>query len=119
MFELLEQAISVIKYKLDEKKINSIPIPPEGSSIHFSDSIRLRQILINLLSNAAKFTSNREIEIKVELVKIESHSNERILRFSVRDTGIGISKENQWKIFNAFSQGIHRPLANMVELVWA
>lgn len=105
LFELLEQAISVIKYKLDEKKINSIlTISPEIPQFIFSDSIRLRQILINLLSNSAKFTSKGEIEIKVELVKIESHLNERILRFSVRDTGIGISKENQWKIFNAFSQ---------------
>ena len=67
-----------------------------------ADFLRLRQILINLVSNAVKFTEKGSITIRVELPKAnESHSN---LRFSVIDTGIGISKDKQAAIFESFTQ---------------
>jgi signal transduction histidine kinase len=66
------------------------------------DPIRLRQILINLLSNAIKFTEKGEIEIKISCQKFDDETVEFL--FSVKDTGIGISKENQQKIFEAFTQ---------------
>jgi len=66
------------------------------------DPVRLRQVLINLVSNAMKFTNKGEVFIKV---KIAAHENERlILQFSIRDTGIGIPEDKLNKLFKAFSQ---------------
>jgi signal transduction histidine kinase/DNA-binding response OmpR family regulator len=66
------------------------------------DSLRLRQILINLVSNALKFTNKGEVFIAVKIV---SQKNENlVLKFDVRDTGIGIPGDKLEKIFNAFSQ---------------
>jgi signal transduction histidine kinase/ligand-binding sensor domain-containing protein/DNA-binding response OmpR family regulator len=67
------------------------------------DSMRLRQVLINLLGNAMKFTHFGEIFLGVNLVK-QLNDNEIELGFEVRDTGIGIPKEKLAKLFEAFSQ---------------
>ncbi len=66
------------------------------------DRLRIRQILNNLLSNAIKFTLQGKIEIKAEL--IEHRDDADVVRFTVADTGIGISPENQQNLFQAFSQ---------------
>ncbi len=66
------------------------------------DAGRLRQILVNLAGNAIKFTERGEVSVMVELVSL-TESNTR-LRFSVRDTGIGIPPDKQRLIFEAFSQ---------------
>ena len=66
------------------------------------DAGRLRQILVNLAGNAIKFTERGEVSVTVELVSL-TESNTR-LRFSVRDTGIGIPPDKQRLIFDAFSQ---------------
>ncbi|MBU2713590.1 response regulator [Zooshikella harenae] len=65
------------------------------------DELRLQQILINLTSNAIKFTDKGEVILKVELLE---KNNDVVLKFSVIDTGIGISQENLKQIFNDFSQ---------------
>ncbi|MEX0884723.1 MAG: response regulator, partial [Cyclobacteriaceae bacterium] len=70
--------------------------------IHIDD-VRLKQILINLLGNAVKFTNKGEIELKIK--KLENKPESRsLLRFEVKDTGIGISEDKQRKIFDAFAQ---------------
>jgi CheY-like chemotaxis protein/anti-sigma regulatory factor (Ser/Thr protein kinase) len=66
------------------------------------DITRLRQILVNLVGNALKFTEKGEIELTVHLVAFEADKAE--LRFAVRDTGIGISKEAQQRLFQSFTQ---------------
>jgi hypothetical protein len=71
----------------------------------FVDPLRLRQILNNFVSNALKFTSKGAIEVKAEL--IQRGDGEDKVRFSVKDTGIGISAENQQRLFQPFS---HPPL---------
>ncbi|MEM1136817.1 MAG: response regulator, partial [Bacteroidota bacterium] len=69
----------------------------------FADELRLKQVLVNLLSNAIKFTNKGTIQIKISLIKTYKDSRVQ-LRFSVKDRGIGISAENQQKIFEAFTQ---------------
>lgn len=77
-------------------------IPPDVPENLIGDPHRLGQILTNLVSNAFKFTERGEIEVRVALLeKIESQVK---LEFSVRDTGIGLSVEQQKRIFEDFSQ---------------
>jgi PAS domain S-box-containing protein len=67
-----------------------------------ADAIRIRQVIINLLSNAAKFTDEGDIVVEVGLKPGSSGRNE--MRISVTDTGPGISKQDQTKLFQPFSQ---------------
>jgi signal transduction histidine kinase len=66
------------------------------------DELRVRQILINLVFNAVKFTEEGEVEIGVTVSKKTPAVTE--LRFTVRDTGIGISEDQQQKLFSPFEQ---------------
>jgi two-component system sensor histidine kinase/response regulator len=66
------------------------------------DSARLRQIIVNLVSNAIKFTDNGEVVLKAEIESREQ--DEHTIRFTVSDTGIGIPHEKQQSIFSAFTQ---------------
>lgn len=66
------------------------------------DTVRLRQILMNLAGNAIKFTESGKVVIAAEVPDPENAPN--TVRFRVSDTGIGISKENQKKLFEAFAQ---------------
>jgi two-component system, chemotaxis family, CheB/CheR fusion protein len=68
----------------------------------YSDSKRLRQILINLIGNAIKFTPSGSVRLIVQQVEIDGRPK---IEFKVIDTGIGISEEQQKKLFQAFSQG--------------
>ncbi|MBU2710973.1 hybrid sensor histidine kinase/response regulator [Zooshikella harenae] len=70
------------------------------------DPLRLSQILINLTSNAIKFTENGQILVLVKCLKFEGDSNQIAwLQFEIKDTGIGISEEHQQRLFEAFNQG--------------
>jgi signal transduction histidine kinase len=77
-------------------------ISDDVPSVFFGDPLRLRQVLLNLLDNAIKFTSSGGIRLSIVEDGIEG--NNSILHFSVRDTGIGIPAEKQQTIFEAFSQ---------------
>ena len=72
------------------------------SSAHIVDALRLSQVLNNFVSNAIKFTQRGEIELRAELLE-QLESGERI-RFSVRDTGIGIAKDVQQRLFQRYRQ---------------
>ena len=77
-------------------------IHPDVPAAVNGDPVRLRQVLVNLIGNALKFTERGEIQIDVQM---EGQNAEGIiLRFGVRDTGIGIPLDRQDKIFGAFSQ---------------
>ena len=75
---------------------------PEGMEFLRGDALRLEQILVNLTSNALKFTERGSVKVSVEK-GIDKQGREQ-LRFSVCDTGSGIAKDKQAEIFNAFSQ---------------
>ncbi|MEZ6047065.1 MAG: response regulator [Planctomycetaceae bacterium] len=77
-------------------------IRPNVPDVVLGDPHRLRQILINLVGNAIKFTSRGEVLLKVEL--LEETSEDCLLQFSVKDTGIGIAPDKLDHIFNVFEQ---------------
>ena len=77
-------------------------IDPAVPDILLGDSVRLGQIIVNLVGNAIKFTSRGEIEVDVR--RESDAAGAAQLHFSVRDTGIGIPPEQQEKIFDSFSQ---------------
>lgn len=100
---LIEETADIVKYHASKKGIEFlVRTPPQTPTFIWTDPVRLKQILVNLLSNALKFTSSGEIELSLELLAAET--NEARIQFAVRDTGIGISKENQGKLFKVFSQ---------------
>jgi two-component system sensor histidine kinase/response regulator len=76
-----------------------LPDVPDGLQ---GDPTRIRQIVVNLLGNAIKFTSRGEVVIQVEIQ--DESQDETVLHFTVRDTGIGIPLEKQELIFEAFTQ---------------
>jgi signal transduction histidine kinase/CheY-like chemotaxis protein/CHASE3 domain sensor protein len=103
LYEMLSQVINVILYQSQKKNIELLlNIEPGLPKTLLIDESRLKQILINLLGNAVKFTEKGEIELKVEKLRMDNENV--VLRFSVRDTGIGIPVEKQKYIFNAFTQ---------------
>lgn len=101
--ELLGQVVNIILYQAQKKGLELLlNIQPEIPELVWMDSTHTRQVLINLLGNALKFTELGEIELKVE--QIAKNDSTVKLRFTVRDTGIGIPKDKQQRIFDAFTQ---------------
>jgi two-component system sensor histidine kinase/response regulator len=99
----VEESLAVFSQEVRAKGLEAVfLIAPGVPQDLIGDPLRLRQILINLLGNAVKFTSKGEIVINVE-VREKSDQEYRLL-FSVADTGIGISAEGQIKLFEAFQQ---------------
>jgi signal transduction histidine kinase len=77
-------------------------VEPNVPPVLYGDDMRLEQVLINLAGNAIKFSQDGEILIRVQL--IERGTDDALLKFSVRDKGIGIAPENQTHIFDSFTQ---------------
>jgi PAS domain S-box-containing protein len=103
LYELLEQSIDIIKYTAAKKNLEVLlDIVPEMPRFALVDPIRLKQILANLLSNSVKFTETGEIELKVKFEQRDEGQGD--IRFSIRDTGIGINEKQKKKIFKAFTQ---------------
>jgi signal transduction histidine kinase/DNA-binding response OmpR family regulator len=100
----LRQVVNVINFRIDEKHQKfSVHIDRSIPHTLIGDEQRLAQVITNLLGNAVKFTpENGSISLAVRLVdKVNDHCT---LQFSVRDTGIGISPEQQKKLFRSFEQ---------------
>lgn len=99
MFKVIESAINLIEFKADEKNLDLIvDYDSKMGRVFYGDSLRIAQVLTNLLSNAVKFT--QEGEININIFKVSKHK----FRFEVSDTGIGLTKEQQAKLFESFSQ---------------
>ena len=78
--------------------------PPDAHAIYRGDPDRLRQVLTNLIGNALKFTQRGEVGVRVIADAGTAPDGRRLLRFEIRDTGIGIKPEHQAKIFDSFAQ---------------
>lgn len=103
LYSIIDEIADIFSQHIDKNHLEMITfidsaVPP----YIFGDSFHLRQILINLVSNAVKFTEKGEIVIRVELQNDDSDGT--ILLFSVTDTGIGIPKEQIKPIFEPFKQ---------------
>ncbi|MFZ2726698.1 MAG: ATP-binding protein [Methylococcaceae bacterium] len=70
----------------------------------YGDGVKLRQVLLNLLGNALKFTHQGQIILNVKLIKLNHKKDNCLLNFSICDTGVGIAKNELNKLFEAFSQ---------------
>ncbi|TRX36988.1 PAS domain S-box protein [Flavobacterium sp. ZT3R18] len=104
LYDLLHQVIDLFKHQANLKNIDlSLNIGDKVPQYIYADSIRFKQILVNLISNALKFTSFGYIRLDVDLVKM-SKKDKSTIRFSIKDSGIGIKQYNQKKIFNSFVQ---------------
>ncbi|TWU46109.1 Aerobic respiration control sensor protein ArcB [Rubripirellula tenax] len=101
--ELVNGVVRMLAVRVNEKSIEiTSHVTPETPRYVVADFVRLRQILINLVGNAIKFTAQGSVSLRVELVK--QNDRDVTLRFSVSDTGIGIPSEKLEVIFEEFEQ---------------
>jgi len=105
IIDICGRTVEMVKQAAHQKGLEILlNLPNAFDNYVIADGLRLRQILINLISNAVKFTHKGEIELRVkQLGKIDKTGKMRYL-FSLRDTGIGIAPQNLKKIFKAFGQ---------------
>ncbi len=103
IIEIVEQVCEMVKYQAIQKNLELLlNIQPNLPVYGIVDPIRIKQILVNLMSNAVKFTENGEVELRVKFEY--AGEGDGIYTFCVRDTGIGITQEEQKKLFRAFTQ---------------
>jgi len=102
---LVEQVEQVLAVQARQKGLEFVTrVEPDLPRSFVGDPGRLRQILLNLLGNAVKFTDQGEVILRAEEVPDSRSDGSRRLRFSVRDTGIGIALGEQDKVFEIFHQ---------------
>jgi PAS domain S-box-containing protein len=100
--DLIEKTVGILALRAKQKNLGlNFVISPLVPKIIMADAVRLRQVLINLTSNAIKFTEKGGITVRVEKDPASPELNR--LRFSVSDTGIGISPDRREIIFEKFS----------------
>ena len=103
LINLVESASDIIKIHASKKNIELLlNIQPDTPRYAVVDPVRLKQILVNLLNNAVKFTPFGEVELGLTFEKI--NDTKGYFTFVVRDTGIGINEMESKKLFKAFSQ---------------
>ena len=98
--DCIEATLKTLALRADEKGLELLcDISPDISEFVRGDSVRLGQILINLVGNAIKFTHKGEVAVKVQ-----SAGSDGLLHFTVSDTGVGVPPEKQQLIFDPFTQ---------------
>jgi len=101
--EVVDDVVEMLAESAHRKGLELVvQLEPDSHLAYHGDSGRLRQILINLLGNAIKFTTEGEVRLKVS--RTRNSGNQSELRFDVIDTGIGISPEARLRIFDSFVQ---------------
>ncbi|MFT3929781.1 MAG: cache domain-containing protein [Spongiibacteraceae bacterium] len=99
LYDLLESVSNIVRERVDAKALSyELDISPQVPANILIDEVKLRQILVNLLANAVKFTEHGGVTLRVSL------RDESMLQFQVQDTGIGIPPDRQRIIFEPFQQ---------------
>ena len=102
--EMLEQINTMVMSQCSEKGLDfECHIKGSIDNCYIGDVMKLKQVLVNILSNAIKFTDPPG-SVTLNIEKVNDYENQSTLRFSIKDTGIGISKEFLPKIFDSFTQ---------------
>jgi two-component system sensor histidine kinase/response regulator len=108
LFDIRQPAIEVLKIasaRLDDREIELVlDLGSDVPSAVYGDPARLRQVLLNLVSNALKFTEKGHVVVRVTRLAADSESSRAWLRFTVVDTGIGIPAEVRVRLFQKFTQ---------------
>jgi PAS domain S-box-containing protein len=101
--DAVEDAVKLFATRADAKRLElACHILPDVPDALVGDPGRLRQVLVNLVGNAIKFTEAGEVIVEVQAKSVTAAA--AVLEFTISDTGIGIAPEQQWKIFGAFVQ---------------
>ena len=101
--ECIEEALNLFAAEASKKDLTlAYTIDPNAPEIIMGDAQRLRQILINLLGNAIKFTNKGEVAVHVSSRRLEGNDYE--IHFTIKDTGIGIPENRMSQLFRSFSQ---------------
>ncbi len=101
--EMVEKVVNLLSVKMHQEKLEFVcEMSPELPDILIGDPLRIRQVLINLISNAIKFTEKGMVRLAIKLAdQVEEQVS---IDFSVQDTGIGIPKEKIGRLFQSFTQ---------------
>lgn len=103
LFEIAKSSLSEVKFKLQEKPIRLFyQCDPGVPQWIVGDGVRIKQLILNLIGNAIKFTEQGVIKILISC--LEKNEESVLLKIGVKDTGIGISRVMQQKIFERFVQ---------------
>jgi PAS domain S-box-containing protein len=103
LHKVLRNILDVTNIKVNEKRLNLyVKIDSQIPRYLIGDSHRITQVLLNLTNNAAKFTESGSITINLQLIELTDQATS--IRFAVKDTGIGISDEQQQSLFRSFQQ---------------
>ncbi|MEW5817181.1 MAG: ATP-binding protein, partial [Spirochaetota bacterium] len=107
LFESLDSVVQIMRHQVQKKGLSfNLEIHPGVPASIKGDPARIKQVVLNLVANAVKFTEQGGISVKVDLFNAWNSSNKNgpRLLFSVADTGIGIEPEKKTKIFDSFVQ---------------
>ena len=105
---IVENACGMLAHLALNKKVElTLFIDPEIPETVLGDPLRLRQVLVNIINNAIKFSSKQEKQgkVSVRVLLTESNPDQILVTFQITDNGIGMDKETQAKLFRSFSQG--------------
>ncbi len=103
--QLLEETLEALANQAHRKGLELIlNLPPDLNCIVYGDSERIRQVLINLIGNAIKFTSSGEVQLQVKLSDSSPEKGEYNIEFAILDTGAGIELDQQEHVFDSFTQ---------------
>ena len=103
MHEILEESVGIFASQVNSKNLTLELHCPYRRALFFSDPQLIKQVLVNLIGNAVKFT--RKGGISVSISEQQTEGQRRLMRFEVVDTGVGIPLEQQSAVFETFNQG--------------
>jgi PAS domain S-box-containing protein len=111
ILNVVNELKEILQLKAKEKKIDLLfEFDDSLPKVILVDELRLRQILINLIGNAIKFTDEGFVKLKIYYIDLKKAENKIDLFFSIEDTGVGISEKEKEKIFEAFYQQLEQNL---------